>query len=126
MSGYQQVTILGNVGRDPDMRSTAGGMSICNLSIATSEKRKGEERTEWHRCVLFDKTAEIAEKYVRKGGQVLVVGRLQTRKWEKDGVERYSTEILVDRLTLVGGKPDSKPAPQQASQQDSFDEDIPF
>ena len=76
--------------------------------------------------MLFDKTAEIAEKYVRKGGQVLVVGRLQTRKWEKDGIERYSTEILVDRLTLVGGRPDSKPAPQQAPQQEEFKDDIPF
>ena len=127
MSGYQQVIVIGNVGKDPDIRSTPSGLMICNLSIATSEKRKDEEVTEWHRCVLFGKTAEIAEKYVRKGKQVAITGRLQTRKWEKDGIDRYSTEILVDKLTLLGSKSDAQQAPQQqAPQQDSFDEDIPF
>ena len=110
-----KVQLIGNLGRDPDVRSTQDGQKIVNLSIATSErwtdKQSGEkrERTEWHRVVIFNENiANVAERYLRKGHPVYIEGRLQTRKWVDDaGVERYSTEVVLQRyrgeLTLLGG-----------------------
>lgn len=106
MASVNKVILLGNLGRDPEVKYTAGGDPVANLSIATSFKSKdGKETTEWHRIVLFGRQAEVAGEYLRKGSTAYVEGRLQTRKYtDKDGVEKYSTEVIGDRLQLVGGK----------------------
>ncbi|MDD5004236.1 MAG: single-stranded DNA-binding protein [Acidithiobacillus sp.] len=110
MAGVNKVILLGHLGRDPEMRYQPSGGAIANFSIATSETFKDkegnkQERTEWHRVVLFGRTAEIAGEYLRKGSMAYVEGRLQTRKWtDKDGQERYTTEIVGDRLQLVGAR----------------------
>ena len=114
-----KVILLGNLGRDPEVRSTQDGIKIVNLNIATSERWKdrnsGEqrERTEWHRVVIFNENlARIAEQYLRKGSTVYLEGQLQTRKWtDQQGVEKYTTEVVLQRyrgeLTLLGGRGDS-------------------
>ena len=110
MAGVNKVILLGHLGRDPEMRYQPSGGAIANFSIATSETFKDkegnkQERTEWHRVVLFGRTAEIAGEYLRKGSMAYVEGRLQTRKWtDKEDIERYTTEIVGDRLQLVGGR----------------------
>ncbi|MEY2333702.1 single-stranded DNA-binding protein [Acidithiobacillus ferrianus] len=110
MAGVNKVILLGHLGRDPEMRYQPSGGAIANFSIATSETFKDkegnkQERTEWHRVVLFGRTAEIAGEYLRKGSMAYVEGRLQTRKWtDKEGQERYTTEIVGDRLQLVGAR----------------------
>jgi single-strand DNA-binding protein len=110
MASVNKVIILGNLGRDPETRYTTGGDAVTNLNIATSEQWKDksgekQERTEWHRVVLFGRTAEIAGEYLKKGRSVYIEGRLQTRKYtDKDGVEKYSTEIVADRMQLIGGR----------------------
>jgi single-strand DNA-binding protein len=109
MASVNKVIILGNLGRDPETRYTTGGEAVTNLNIATSEQWKDksgekQERTEWHRVVLFGRQAEIAGEYLKKGRSVYIEGRLQTRKYtDKDGVEKYSTEIVGDRMQLIGG-----------------------
>jgi single-strand DNA-binding protein len=109
MASVNKVILLGNLGRDPETRYTTGGDAVTNLNIATSEQWKDEngekqERTEWHRVVLFGRQAEIAGEYLKKGRSVYIEGRLQTRKYtDKDGVEKYSTEIVGDRMQLIGG-----------------------
>jgi len=109
MASVNKVIILGNLGRDPETRYTTGGDAVTNLNIATSEQWKDksgekQERTEWHRVVLFGRQAEIAGEYLKKGRSVYIEGRLQTRKYtDKDGVEKYSTEIVADRMQLIGG-----------------------
>ncbi len=110
MAGVNKVILLGHLGRDPEMRYQPSGAAIANFSIATSETFKDrdgnkQERTEWHRIVFFNRTAEIAGEYLRKGSMAYVEGRLQTRKWtDKEGQERYTTEIIGDRLQLVGSR----------------------
>ncbi|HET7134561.1 MAG TPA: single-stranded DNA-binding protein [Casimicrobiaceae bacterium] len=109
MASVNKVILLGNLGRDPETRYTTGGDAVTNLNIATSEQWKDkngekQERTEWHRVVLFGRSAEIAGEYLKKGRSVYIEGRLQTRKYtDKDGVEKYSTEIVGDRMQLIGG-----------------------
>jgi single-strand DNA-binding protein len=109
MASVNKVILLGNLGRDPETRYTTGGEAVTNLNIATSEQWKDksgekQEKTEWHRVVLFGRTAEIAGEYLKKGRSVYIEGRLQTRKYtDKDGVEKYSTEIVGDRMQLIGG-----------------------
>ena len=160
MASVNKVILLGNLGRDPETRYTTGGDAVTNLSIATSEQWKDksgekQERTEWHRVVLFGRQAEIAGEYLKKGRSVYIEGRLQTRKYtDKDGVEKYSTEIVADRMQLIGGTRESsggdvefgsggggggmrressggggasssKPSPGKKSV-DDFDDDIPF
>ena len=113
MASVNKVILLGNLGRAPETRYTTGGDAVANLSIATSEQWKDkngekQERTEWHRVVLFGRQAEIAGEYLKKGRSVYIEGRLQTRKYtDKDGVEKYSTEIVGDRMQLIGGPRDS-------------------
>jgi single-strand DNA-binding protein len=113
MASVNKVILLGNLGRDPETRYTTGGDAVTNLSIATSEQWKDkngekQERTEWHRVVLFGRQAEIAGEYLKKGRSVYIEGRLQTRKYtDKDGIEKYSTEIVGDRMQLIGGGRDS-------------------
>jgi single-strand DNA-binding protein len=104
------VILIGNLGRDPETRYTTGGDAIANLNIATTEQWKDksgekQEKTEWHRVVLFGRQAEIAGEYLKKGRSVYIEGRLQTRKYtDKDGVEKYSTEIVGDRMQLLGSR----------------------
>lgn len=145
MSSLNQVQIIGRLGGDPEVRHLPNGDAVANLTVATSEKWKdkqsGEqkEKTEWHRLVIYGKLAEVAGKYLKKGSQAFFQGKLQTREWEKDGVKRYTTEIIVNQMTMLGSPGDggqqasrpapqqqSRPAPQQSGQQDSFDDDAPF
>jgi single-strand DNA-binding protein len=110
MASVNKVILLGNLGRDPETRYTTGGDAVTNLRIATSEQWKDksgekQEKTEWHTVVLFGRQAEIAGEYLKKGRSVYIEGRLQTRKWtDKEGVEKYSTEIVGDRMQLIGGR----------------------
>lgn len=153
--GVNKVILVGTLGQDPEVRYLPNGNAVTNLSMSTSEqwtdKQSGQriERTEWHRVVLFGKVAEIAGDYARKGSQLYIEGKLQTREWEKDGIKRYTTEVHVDMrgtMQLLGGRPQGqqhgqapdrqppqqRPARQQQNQQsappdnDSFDDDIPF
>jgi single-strand DNA-binding protein len=125
MSGVNKVIIIGNLGRDPEIRRTQDGKPICNLNIATSEtwrdKNSGErkEKTEWHRVVIFNEgLCKVAEQYLKKGSKVYLEGQLQTRKWtDKDGVEKYSTEIVLQgfnsSLVMLDGKNEKQPAEMQ-------------
>lgn len=115
--GINKVILIGNVGGDPETRYMPNGNAVTNITLATTDSWKDkqtgqlQERTEWSRIVFFGKVAEIAGEYLRKGSQCYIEGRLQTREWEKDGVKRYTTEIVVDMngtLQLLGGKPDSQ------------------
>ena len=145
--GVNKVILIGNVGGDPETRYTPNGNAVTNITLATTDSWKDkqtgqlQERTEWHRVVLFGKVAEIAGEYLRKGSQCYIEGRLQTREWEKDGVKRYTTEVVVDMggtMQLLGGKSEGgqqqaarqQPQRQQPSQQpappDFDDTDIPF
>jgi len=115
--GVNKVILVGTCGQDPEVRYLPNGNAVTNLSLATSEqwtdKQTGQkvERTEWHRVSLFGKVAEIAGEYLRKGSQVYIEGKLQTREWEKDGIKRYTTEIIVDMqgtMQLLGGRPQNQ------------------
>ena len=150
MASLNKVHIIGNVGKDPELRSTPSGTQVCVLSVASSrswkDKTTGDkmEETEWHRVVFYDRLAEIAAKYAKKGKPIYVEGRLKTRKWDKDGVEHHTTEIIVENLQLLGGREDAAPATDRpaarterpaaaaaparrpAAASTSFDDDIPF
>lgn len=135
--GINKVILIGNLGQDPEVRFTPSGTAVANLSLATSEswmdKNSGtrQEKTEWHRIVLFNKTAEIAQQYLKKGAKVYVEGRLQTRKWQdQSGQDKYSTEIVCNDMQMLGGdgggqsqqqqggyqQPQQPPQPQQQPQ----------
>ncbi len=129
--GVNKVILIGNVGRDPEMRDTASGSSIANLALATTEtwrdKQSSEkkEKTEWHRVVAFARLAEIVGEYVKKGDKLYIEGRLQTRKWQdKDGKDRYTTEVVVMDLEMLGGGSKAAKKPEPVS--DDYDDDIPF
>jgi single-strand DNA-binding protein len=113
MASVNKVILLGNLGRDPETRYTTGGDAVTNLRIATTEQWKDkngekQERTEWHTVVLFGRQAEIAGEYLKKGRSVYIEGRLQTRKYtDKEGQEKYSTEVVADRMQLLGSGRDS-------------------
>ena len=154
--GINKVILVGNLGGDPETRYLPNGNAVTNITLATTDSWKDkqtgqqQERTEWHRVVLFGKVAEIAAEYLRKGSQCYIEGRLQTRKWQdQQGQDRYSTEVVVDMggtMQLLGGRGDAaprqshpqehaarQPAPRQqqeaqhpAPDYDSFDDDIPF
>ena len=135
MSSVNKVILIGNLGRDPEVRSMSSGDPVVNLSLATSERWKdkssGEQRekTEWHRVVVFDeRLCDVAQKYLRKGSKIYIEGQLQTRKWtDQQGVEKYSTEVVLKRfngvLTMLDSRSDQseQPAPQV-----SLDDDIPL
>ena len=112
MSGINKAILVGRLGRDPEVRYTSDGRAVTNFSIATSDEWKdkdtGEkrERTEWHRIVAFGKLGEICGEYLSKGRQVYIEGKLQTRSWEKDGVTRYTTEIVAGDVFVGGGSTD--------------------
>jgi len=152
--GVNKVILVGRVGQHPEVRYSPSGTAVANLSLATSsywkdrETGEGQEKTEWHRLVLFGRTAEVAEQYVSKGSQIYVEGRLQTRKWQdQQGQDRYTTEVVVNEMQMLGGRMDSshaseprddsgfeRPSDKPAREQpfnspgpsDSMDDDIPF
>lgn len=147
--GINKVILVGHLGRDPEVRYTPSGSAVANVSIATSDswkdKNTGEQhdRTEWHRVVFFNRLAEIVGEYLKKGAQVYVEGRLQTRKWQdKEGNDKYTTEIVANEMQMLGSRgssdaaefnQDSAAAPQAAAPAttatataDDFDDDIPF
>ena len=150
--GVNKVTLIGNLGADPEIRYTANGSAVANVRLATAEswrdRESGEqqERTEWHRVVFFSRLAEIVGEYLKKGSQVYIEGRLQTRKWQdRDGNDRYTTEIVANEMQMLGGRgggggggfdapsnqsssSQSAPAPAASNEppMDDFDDDIPF
>jgi single-strand DNA-binding protein len=157
MASVNKVILIGNLGRDPETRYMPDGGAITNISIATTEQwkdKQGEkqEKTEWHRVAFFGKLAEIAGEYLKKGSQVYVEGRLQTRKWQdKDGADKYTTEIVANAMQMLGSRqgmgggdrgeppPDreaggsrpagaaaGKPAAKSGGKFDDFEDDIPF
>ena len=143
MNGINQMTLVGTVTQEVETRYAASGTAVTNISVVTNYKPKGgEEQAEYHRVVAFGRTAEVAGEYLKVGSKVGIVGRLQTRKYEKDGVTRYSTEIVCDNLQLLDSKPDrgsqgnterpsgnSKPAPDgntSGGGSDPFLDDLPF
>jgi len=119
MAGVNRVMLIGNLGRDPEIRYTQNGVAVTNFSIATSEewndKNTGEkqEKTEWHRIVAFSKPAEVLGKYLEKGSKVYIEGRLQTRSWDKDGQTHYTTEIVVSNFQFLGGRGGGQSGGQQ-------------
>lgn len=160
--GINKVILIGNLGADPDVRYMPNGNAVANITLATSDSWKDkqtgqqQERTEWHRVVFFGKLAEIVGQYLRKGSKIYVEGRLQTREWEKDGIKRYTTEVVVDmngQMQMLDSRGDSsgaqnasytpqnQPMQSQATQSqvaapsqqqpvddsfDDFDDSIPF
>ncbi|HWQ38380.1 MAG TPA: single-stranded DNA-binding protein [Burkholderiales bacterium] len=153
MASVNKVILIGNLGRDPEVRYLPSGDAVANLSIATTETWKDkngekQEQTEWHRVALFGKQAEIAGEYLKKGSQVYIEGRLQTRKWtDKEGQERFTTEIRAERMQMLGsrsGGSERMPAPEEerappsgaakktaaagtkAGNFDDMEDDIPF
>lgn len=111
MASVNKVILIGNLGRDPEVRYTPSGAAVCNISLATTRNWKSkdggerQEETEWHRVVLYDRLAEIAGEYLKKGRPVYIEGRLKTRKWQdKEGKDTYTTEIIADQMQLLGGR----------------------
>ena len=124
MSSYQKVILLGNVGRDPELKYGASGTAVCSISVATSRKWKDKtsgqqkEETEWHRVMAFDKLAEVLGEYVRKGSRLLVEGRLKYGKYtDKDGTEKNTCDIVATEMQLLGGREGEAPAPQRRQAQ---------
>lgn len=157
MASINKVTLIGNIGQDPEVKYMPSGGAVCNISIATTEtwkdKQSGEkkEATEWHRVVFFNRLAEIAGEYLKKGSSVYIEGSLKTRSWEDNGVKKYSTEITGREMKMLGGRPENQGGQQQGQSQqqssgqqqsqsqqsppagvypqgtgDPFDDDIPF
>ena len=153
MASINKVILIGNLGRDPEVRYMPSGDAVANITIATTETWKDkagekQEQTEWHRVAMFGKTAEIAGEYLKKGSQVYIEGKLQTRKWtDKEGQERYTTEIRADRMQMLGsrsggaermpppedGEPRAAPTPSKkpatagkGGNFDDLEDDIPF
>lgn len=148
--GLNKAQLIGRLGQDPEVRQMRSGQAVANISVATSEswkdKETGEkkERTEWHRVTMYGRLAEVAGEYLKKGAQVYIEGRIHTREWEKDGIKRYSTEIICEEIQMLGGGARSdggantggqqrqqtqpKPAAAQTAPaaNHDFDDDIPF
>ena len=144
--GVNKVILVGHLGKDPEVRYMPSGNAVCNVTLATSDswkdKQSGEQkdRTEWHNLVFYGRLAEIAGEYLRKGSQAYVEGRLQTRKWQdKSGNDRYTTEIIVNDMQMLGGRSggggsadfnaapaSTKSSAAPSSGADEFDDDIPF
>jgi len=135
--GVNKAIIVGTLGDDPTMRYMPSGKAVAKISVATNEswkdKTTGEQKesTEWHRVVMFDRLGEIAGEYLKKGSQVYIEGKIQTKSYEKDGVKKYSTEIVAREMQMLGGKGEKREAgprkPEAAPPApDDFDDDIPF
>jgi len=128
-----KVVLVGHLGGDPETRFTPSGAAVANFNIATNESWKDangelQDKTEWHRCVMFGKTAELAGELLKKGQLVYMEGKLQTRNWEdKDGIKRYTTEVVCDMFTMLGRKMDTDNSQQAAPTSNSDEEDdLPF
>ena len=149
MAGVNKVIILGRLGADPELRSSPSGVTTCNLSIATSinwtDKNSGDkkEKTEWHRVVFFGRPAEVIDQYMKKGQQLYVEGRIETNKYEKDGIERFATNIIGESFNFISGgsaqindstqnefnqtpSQNENMSSESNSKKDDFDDDIPF
>jgi single-strand DNA-binding protein len=140
MASVNKVILVGNLGKDPEVRYTTDGKAIANITVATSESWKDratgekQEKTEWHRVTFFDKLAEIVGQYLKKGSSIYLEGKLQTRKWkDKEGQDRYTTEIIGKEMTMLGGKKDGEssapskaPAPSAPADFDDGLDDVSF
>ena len=130
MSSLNKAMIIGNVGKDPELKYGSSGMAVSTFSVATSSKWKDKEgnqqhKTEWHNVTAFDKLAEIVGQYIKKGSKVYIEGKLQTDQWEKDGVKHYSTKIIASQMVMLGGK--NETAQTEAPTGDApKDYDLPF
>lgn len=128
MPSVNKVILMGNLGRDPEVRFMPNGEAVCNFSIATTDSWKDkagekQERTEWHNIVMYRRLAEIAGEYLKKGRPVYIEGRLQTRKWQtKEGQDRYTTEIIADSMQMLGGRDDNSSSQSSAPQKDDFNQ----
>ena len=134
MGGVNKVILLGNLGKDPEIRTLESGTKLARIALATNDyykNKNGEmiERTEWHTVILWDRRAELAEKYLKRGSQLYVEGRLRSRSWDdKDGIKRYTTEVIADVINLVGGRPSDgsgSAPPSNDHPTDPKDADIP-
>jgi len=131
MAGVNKVILVGNLGKDPEVRHLENGAAVANFPIATSETYKDkngdrQEITEWHNIVLWRGLAEIAEKYLKKGNQVYIEGKLKTRNWQdKEGNTRYTTEVIGDNMTMLGSRSDAAPAQQESKQAAKAAPDLP-
>ncbi len=135
MAGVNKVILVGNLGKDPEVRYLDNGVAVANFSLATTENYKNKlgervSQTEWHNIVLWRGLAEVAEKYLKKGASVYIEGKIKTRKWEdKDSNTRYNTEILVDNMTMLGGKKSqvvSHESDSSSVSNDDESDDLPF
>jgi len=134
MASVNKVIVLGNLGKDPDLRHLPNGDAVCNFSLATTESWKDKDgnkkdKTEWHNVVIFRKLAEIAGEYLKKGRPVYIEGRLQTRKWQdKEGKDRYTTEIVADQMQMLGSRDEAKEVAKTSTPAnfDDMESDIPF
>ena len=140
MAGVNKVILVGNLGKDPEVRHLDNGIAVANFSLATTESytnKQGERvnQTEWHNIVLWRGLADVAEKYLKKGNSIYVEGKISTRKWEdKEGNTRYSTDIIADKMTMLGAKSDNTNTPTESSvssteptpSEDSGNDDLPF
>jgi len=148
MAGVNRVILIGNLGKDPEIRSLEGGVKVANFSLATTETYKGKngervDATEWHNIVLWRGLAEVAESYLKKGNTIFVEGKIKTREWtDKDGNKRYTTEIVADNMVMLGGRKEQPGEPngpykqEKAPQQEPIDsgaevnagpeDDLPF
>lgn len=140
MAGVNKVILVGNLGKDPEVRHLDNGIAVANFSLATTESytnKQGERvnQTEWHNIVLWRGLADVAEKYLKKGNSIYVEGKISTRKWEdKEGNTRYSTDIIADKMTMLGSKSDNANTPTESSvssteptpSEDSGNDDLPF
>ena len=140
MAGVNKVILVGNLGKDPEVRHLDNGIAVANFSLATTESytnKQGERvnQTEWHNIVLWRGLADVAEKYLKKGNSIYVEGKISTRKWEdKEGNTRYSTDIIADKMTMLGSKSDNSNTATESSvssteptpSEDSGNDDLPF
>lgn len=127
--GINKVILIGNLGDDPEVRRMPNGNAVANITLATSESwndrntGQKQERTEWHRVAFFGRLAEVVGQYLRKGSKIYVEGRLQTREWEKDGVKRYTTEVIVDMrgtMQMLDSRQTDQQQPQQTAEQEYY------
>ncbi|MEZ5084323.1 MAG: single-stranded DNA-binding protein [Bacteroidales bacterium] len=141
MAGINKVILIGNLGRDPEVMTFDNGVKKASFSLATTESYKNKEgqrieQTEWHNIVIWRGLAEVAEKYLRKGSQVYIEGRIKTRSYEQDGIKKYVTEIYADNMTMLGkrdseyggaqGPPETKPQTAEEPDIEAPDDDLPF
>jgi single-strand DNA-binding protein len=127
VAGVNKAIIVGNLGQDPELRHTQAGQAVCELSVATSRKYKDNEETTWHRIVVWGKQAEACAEYLKKGRQVYVEGRLQTRSWnDKDGNKRWITEIVAEQVQFLGGGNAKRSQRQDSPPAGGYDDDLPF